>query len=135
MLLKEAVCPEGGSTFQKTWYEPVFSSPLVRSPHPKYRSPDSRLLYSRTGLPRGSEKTSAPGVSTAPIPSSLSSTANSLPEASANPIRRGFKETWAVAAVVESVSSSSDSFMETSTAPQSPLATPSESYLGGPPAG
>jgi hypothetical protein len=41
----------------------------------------------------------------------------------------------AVAAVVDSVSSSSDSCMETSTVPQSSLATPSESYLGGPPAG
>src|SRR5215211_329208 len=50
-------------------------------------------------------------------------------------MRRGFKEIRAVAAVVESVSSSSDSCMETSTVPQSSLATPSESYVGGPPAG
>ena len=55
--------------------------------------------------------------------------------ASANPTRRGFNAIRAVACVVESVSSSSDSCMETSTGSQSCFAMASESYLGGPPAG
>src|ERR687898_704153 len=101
MLLKEAVCPEGGSTFQKTWYEPVLSRPLVRSPHPKYRSPSSRLLYSLTGLLRGAENTSASGRSTTPIPRSSSSAAKVWPEGSEKEMRRGSKEMWAVAASVE----------------------------------
>ena len=50
-------------------------------------------------------------------------------------MRKGFSETWAVAKVVESVSSSSDSCMEISTGSQSSLATASESYPGGLPAG
>src|SRR3712207_7966367 len=107
MLLKEAVCPAGGSTFQKTWYEPVLSRPLVRSPHPKYRSPSSRLLYSLTGLPRGAENTSASGSSTTPIPSSLSSVAKVRPEGSEKEMRRGFREMCAVAASVEKEISSS----------------------------
>src|SRR5215204_2259792 len=126
MLLKEAVCPEGGSTFQKTWCEPVFSSPLVRSPHPKYRSPASRLLYSLTGFPRGAEKTSAPGSSTTPIPSSSSSAAKVRPEGSEKKTRKGSNEMCAVAASVEQEISSSP-VISTATGSQSSLAIASES--------
>src|ERR671911_1730936 len=101
MLLKEAVWPGGGSMFQKTWYEPVLSRPLVRSPHPKYRSPSSRLLYSLAGHPKGAENTSASGSSTTPIPSSSSSTAKTRPEGSEKEIRKGSREMYAVAASVE----------------------------------
>src|ERR671917_2182880 len=127
MLLKEAVCPEGGSTFQKIWYEPVFSSPLVRSPHPKYRSPSSRRLYSRGEGPSGCVNTSAPGRREKPIPSASSSTANERPEGSTKATRRGSREIRALAAEVESVSSPSDPSIETSAGPQSSLATASES--------
>jgi hypothetical protein len=34
-LFSDAVCSFGGSVFQKTWWESVFSSPPVRSPQPK----------------------------------------------------------------------------------------------------
>src|ERR671917_2251648 len=108
MLLKEAVCPEGGSTFQKIWYEPVFSSPLVRSPHPKYRSPSSRRLYSRGDGPSGCVNTSAPGRPEKPMPSSSSSVANKRPEGSAKEMRRGSREMRALAAEVESVIFPSD---------------------------
>src|ERR671917_2368133 len=107
MLLKEAVWPGGGSTFQKTWYEPVLSRPLVRSPHPKYRSPSSRLLYSLTGLPIGAEHTFASGSSTPPIPSSSSSAAKVRPEGSEKEIRKESREMCAVAASVERKISSS----------------------------
>src|SRR5215212_1011381 len=108
MLLKEAVCPAGGSTFQKTWYEPVLSRPLVRSPHPKYRSPSSRFLYSLTGLPRGAENTSAPGNSTAPIPSSPSSAAKVRPEGSEKEMRKGFREIRAVTGSQSSLTTASE---------------------------
>src|SRR5919199_3158853 len=101
MLLKEAVCPAGGSTFQKTWYEPVFSRPLVRSPHPKYRSPSSRLLYSLTGFPSGADNVSACDNSTTPIPNSASSAAKVPPAESENEMRNGSREMCAVAASVE----------------------------------
>src|ERR687893_1977667 len=107
MLLKEAVCPEGGSTFQKTWYEPVFSSPLVRSPHPKYRSPSSRRLYSRGDGPSGCVNTSASGRPEKPIPSPSSSAANERPEGSAKETRRGSRAIRALAAEVDSVISPS----------------------------
>src|SRR5215203_1463450 len=125
MLLKEAVCPAGGSTFQKTWYEPVLSRPLVRSPHPKYRSPSSRLLYSLTGLPRGAENTSVPGNSTAPIPSSPSSAAKVRPEGSEKEMRKGLREMCAVAASVEKEISSSP-VIRAATGSQSSLTTASE---------
>src|ERR687889_1233448 len=134
MLLKEAVCPEGGSTFQKTWCEPVLSSPLVRSPHPKYRSPSSRFLYSLTGLPKGAENTFASGSSTTPIPSSSSSAAKTRPEGSEKEIRKEFREMCAVAASVErDISSSPD--ISASTGSQSFFSIASEAYSGGLPSG
>src|SRR5918998_77753 len=120
MLLKEAVCPEGGSTFQKIWCEPVLSRPLVRSPHPKYRSPSSRLLYSLTGHPKGAENTSASGSSTTPIPSSSSSAAKTWPEGSEKEIRKGSREMLAVAASVEK---------ELSSSPDISAATGSQSFF------
>src|SRR5918997_3546791 len=125
MLLKEAVCPEGGSTFQNTWCEPVLSSPLVRSPHPKYRSPSSRRLYSLTGLPIGAENTFASGSSTTPIPSSSSSAAKVRPEGSEKETRKGLREMCAVAASVEKEISSSP-VISTATGSQSSFATASE---------
>ena len=67
--------------FQNTWWEPVFSSPLVRSPQPKKRSPGSRRFTSR-GRPSAN-------------PGSAASAANTTPSASVKCTRFESAATWA----------------------------------------